>query len=95
MSNTSAASDSHVHRLSIAVVGQAMSYFLTISFLFCVLLTVVTPYSELMWYNILPGVAPLTAASVLLGVVETLIYGWYFALVFVPLYNWAASRRGR
>ena len=96
MSNSSAAPDSHApHRLSIAVVGQATSLFLTISFLFCVLLAIVTPYSDLMWFKILPGVAPLTWTSTLLGVVETLIYGWYFALVFVPLYNWAASRRGR
>ena len=47
MSNSSAAPDSHApHRLSIAVVGQATSLFLTISFLFCVLLAIVTPYSD-------------------------------------------------
>jgi hypothetical protein len=95
MSTGSAAPDSHAHHLSIVVVGQATSYFLAISFLFCVLLVIVTPYSALMWFKIPPGVAPLSWTSVLLGVIETLIYGWYFALVFVPLYNWAASRRGR
>ncbi len=67
---------------------------LVISFLSCVLLAMVTLNLEFEhWFTILPGVTPLTLPSSLLGVVEMAIYGWYIALEFVPLYNWAAARR--
>lgn len=95
MTPSSAVPDSHTHHLSVVVVGQATSLFLVITFLLCVFLAIVTSRPEFhdVWFKMLPGVAPLTWASGLLGVVETAIYGWYIALVFVPLYNWAAMRR--
>ena len=95
MSTIAGVPESHTHRLSVAVVGQAASLFLFITFLLCVFLAVVTSRPEFhdVWFKMLPGVAPLTWASGLLGVVETTVYGWYIALVFVPLYNWAATRR--
>ncbi|MEO6068536.1 MAG: hypothetical protein ABIQ41_11235 [Gemmatimonadales bacterium] len=94
MSPVSAVAEPHTNRLSVVVVGQATSLFLVISFLFCVLLALVTSNLGFEhWFTILPGVSPLTWTSALLDVVETMIYGWYIALAFVPLYNWAAMRR--
>ena len=94
MSNSSEGPASHAHRLSVAAVGKAMSIFLVITVLLCVLLASVTGRPEFhdVWFKMLPGVTPLTWASALLGVVETTVYGWYIALVFVPLYNWASHR---
>jgi hypothetical protein len=46
---------------------------------------------------LLPGFVWLTPASFLLGVVETFLYGFYVALVFVPLFNYfevTGARRG-
>ena len=76
-------------------VGLTMSLFLVISFLFCIALGLVSTRADLhnAWFALLPGVTWLSWTSVLLGIVETVAYGWYIALVFVPLYNWAAARR--
>jgi hypothetical protein len=96
MSLNNAGSDAHTHALSVVVVGQAMSLFLSISFLLCALLAVVVPQSEIdHWFRILPWVAPLTWTSALVGIVETVVYGWFFAMLFVPLYNGASRRAAR
>ena len=85
----------HTLRLSVVTVGQAVSLFLVISFLFCIALGLVSTRADLhnTWFALLPGVTWLSWTSVLLGIVETAAYGWYIALVFVPIYNWAAARR--
>jgi len=97
MSTSAAVPSEHAHRLSVVTVGQAMSLFLVISFLFCIALGLVSTRAELhtAWFTLLPGVKWLSWTSVLLGIVETVAYGWYIALVFVPLYNWAAGRRAQ
>ena len=38
---------------------------------------------------------PLTWKSTLLGVVEAALYGWYIAILFVPLYNVAQRKSDR
>jgi hypothetical protein len=94
--STSAAVPTHpAQRLSVVTVGSAMSLFLVISFLFCLALGLISTRAELhnAWFTLLPGVTWLSWRSVVLGVAETLAYGWYVALVFVPLYNWAAGRQ--
>jgi len=44
------------------------------------------------WLKLLPGFTWLTWPSFLLGLIETFLYGIYFGLVFVPLYNFLQSR---
>jgi len=44
------------------------------------------------WLKLLPGFTWLTWPSFLLGLIETFLYGIYFGLVFVPLYNFIQSR---
>lgn len=85
----------HMHELQIRVVGTAMSLFLAISFLFCIALGLVSTRAELhnAWFTLLPGVTWLSWKSVGLGLVETVAYGWFIAVVFVPLYNWALRRQ--
>ncbi len=71
-------------------VGHALSFFIAISFLICIGWGLVMPASLHMhsaWENWLPGFEFLTLQGFIIGLIESYLYGWYFALVFVPLYN--------
>jgi hypothetical protein len=82
------------HRLRIVPLGMSLGLFLAISFVLCLLLGLIVPDARLhmVWLQFLPGFVWLTWQSVLLGLVESLAYGWYAAMVFVPLYNFFAGR---
>lgn len=83
-------------RLSIVVVGSSLGAFLAISFLLCIGLGLILPGWGLHkpWLQFLPGFTWLTWPSFMLGLVESVAYGWYVALVFVPLFNALTSRFG-
>ena len=73
-----------------------MSLFLTISYVLCVIGYLVLPglpieHSALAIF--LPGFALLTWRSFVLGAIESFTWGWYFALIFCPLFNFFAGRR--
>ena len=75
--------------MKVKPLGNTLSLFLSISFLLCIGWGLVMPTSLHMheaWAPILPGFnwSPL---GVLIGLVGAYLYGWYIALVFVPLYN--------
>lgn len=75
-------------------VGLAMGLFLSITYLFCVAYDLI--FGQNMyeaWMKLLPGFTWLTWESFLVGLVETFLYGIYFGLVFVPLYNVLNRRR--
>ncbi len=76
--------------LRVGRTGMALSLFFAISFLACVGWGLVTPWPMHMheaWAPLLPGFVWLTPVGFLIGLVESLLYGWWFALVFVPVYN--------
>ena len=75
--------------LSLAAVGHATSIFLALSFLLCVAFDLLFPAHAMYraWQDLLPGFQWISWRSVLLGLVESYGYGWYFSLVWVPLYN--------
>ncbi|MCI0487406.1 MAG: DUF5676 family membrane protein [Blastocatellia bacterium] len=78
-------------------VGNATSLFLAISFVLCVAFDLLFPEHAMFraWQALLPGFQWLTWKSFLLGLVESYGYGWYLALVWVPLYNVFALRGGK
>ena len=81
------------HKLDWRVVGLAAGSFLAVSYLFCVAYDLA--FSQRIyetWLRLLPGFTWLSWQSFLLGLVETFMYGIYFSLVFVPLYNYFQSR---
>lgn len=83
--------------LSITVLGLALSLFLAISFVICILGYLIFPGLPIAHSAIsifLPGFELLSWQSFVLGLVESLIWGWYIAAVFVPLYNFFAARYG-
>jgi len=76
-------------------VGLAMGSFLAVTYVFCVAYDLA--FDQRMyevWFKLLPGFTWLTWGSFFLGLVETFLYGIYFGLVFVPLYNFFHGRWG-
>lgn len=83
--------------LSLKGVGHATSVLLAISFVLCVGFDFVFPAHAMFqaWQRLLPGFHWLSWKSFILGLIESYGYGWYFALIWVPLYNVFAARTDR
>ncbi|MBZ5540203.1 MAG: DUF5676 family membrane protein [Acidobacteriia bacterium] len=83
--------------LSLKGVGHATSLFLAITFAACVAFDLLLPQHAMFqaWQKLLPGFQWISWKSFLLGLVESYGYGWYFALIWVPLYNVFAARGQR
>lgn len=75
--------------ISLHAAGQATGLFIAISYTLCVICCLLFPEHQLYldWQKWLPGFSWLSWPSFLLGLVESYAYGWYFALIWVPLYN--------
>lgn len=75
--------------LKLSTVGHSLSLFLVISFLLCVASGFVFPDWKLHqpWLHFSPGFEWMTLRGTIIGLVESYLYGWYTAIVFVPLYN--------
>jgi hypothetical protein len=83
------------HTIPVLALGLASSLFLAISFVFCVLGYVLFPSLPVphgLLSLVLPGFVLLTWRSFLLGLIESLGWGWYVSLIFGTLYNYFASR---
>ncbi|MEA3274083.1 MAG: DUF5676 family membrane protein [Pseudomonadota bacterium] len=82
--------------VSLLAVGHATSLLLAITFAVCVVFDLLFPEHAMFeaWRKLLPGFEWLSWGSFFLGLVESYGYGWYFALIWVPLYNFFALRRG-
>lgn len=75
--------------MRIKPLGHSLSIFFAISFLLCVAWGLVMPDNLHMheaWSAFLPGFN-WSVLGVLIGLVGAYLYGWYIALVFVPLFN--------
>jgi hypothetical protein len=84
--------------IPVLVLGLASSLFLAISFVLCVLgylLFPSLPVPHGLLSLVLPGFVLLTWRSFLLGLIESLGWGWYVSLIFGPLYNYFVSRLNR
>lgn len=76
--------------IPVLALGMALSLFLAISYLLCILLYFWSPAmveGHAMLALFLPGFRLLTWPSFFLGLIESFGYGWYIALIFAPLYN--------
>lgn len=81
--------------LSLVAIGHATSLFLAITFALCVGFDLLFPAHAMYrsWQALLPGFEWISGKSFALGLVESYGYGWYVALVWVPLYNVALLGR--
>lgn len=75
--------------VSLWAVGNATSLFLAITFALCVGFDLLFHQHAMYeaWRRLLPGFEWISWSSFGLGLIESYGYGWYFALVWVPLYN--------
>jgi 2TM family of unknown function (DUF5676) len=83
------------HMIPVLALGLASSLFLAISFVLCVLgyllfPSLPVPHAALSLF--LPSFVLLTWRSFLLGLLESIGWGWYVSLIFGPLYNYFVSR---
>ncbi len=80
--------------ISLKADGHASSLFLAISFILCVGFDLLFPAHAMFqtWQKLLPGFQWISWKSFLLGVIESYAYGWYFTLIWVPIYNVIAQR---
>jgi hypothetical protein len=84
-------------RVSLTAVGHASSLFLAMTFAVCVAFDLLFPDHAMYqaWQKLLPGFEWISWKSFLVGLVESYGYGWYFTLIWVPLYNFFAGRSKR
>ena len=82
------------HRISLFAFGHATSLFILMSFTLCVGFDFIFPEHAMysVWLKLLPGFTWLTWQSFFLGMLESYAYGWYIALIWVPLYNFFGSK---
>ena len=76
-------------KLSVQAIGHATSIFLVISYTLCIVFDLLVPGYAMheAWHKLLPGFEWISWKGFLIGLIETYGYGWFFALIWVPLYN--------
>ncbi|MES1991736.1 MAG: DUF5676 family membrane protein [Pseudomonadota bacterium] len=82
--------------IRIASLGQALSLFIAISYLLCIAFGLLAPAKFHMheaWAPLLPGFEWLTLSGFIFGLIGSYLYGWYIAIVFVPLYRFFKRRQ--
>ena len=83
--------------IPIVTLGLSLSLFFVISYVICIagyLLFPGFPVQHAALSIFLPGFELLSWRSFCLGMAESFIWGWYIAVIFVPLYNFFAARYG-
>ena len=80
--------------ISLYAFGHATSLFLAITFSVCVGFDLLFPSHAMYeaWQKLLPGFSWISGPSFCLGLIESYGYGWFLALIWVPLYNVFAAR---
>jgi cytochrome c biogenesis protein CcdA len=80
--------------INLKAVGHASSLFLVITFTLCVGFDFLFPEHAMFraWQDLLPGFEWISWKSFFIGLAEAYAYGWYFALIWVPIYNYCISR---
>lgn len=83
-----------VRRLRLVPIGMSVGLLFTISYVLCIALGLIWWDGGLHqpWLQFLPGFTWLSPGTFLLGLIESFAYGWYVALVFVPLFNFFNAR---
>lgn len=87
-----------MNSLSFKVVSASLSVSAGIVYLLCVIFRPVFPnwsmYTTPLWLAAFPGFS-WTLGGILLGLVESLLYGLLAAVILVPVYNFFVTRLGR
>ena len=82
---------------SIRTWGWTLSLFLLITYLVCIAFGLVAPeqiHMHRAWAPLLPGFEWLTVSGFIAGAVGSFLYGWYAAILLVPLFYHFSRRAG-
>lgn len=79
--------------LSIKTVGLALGILFAVSYVLCVLFDLVFPGWAMyqVWQGLIPGFG-WSVVGLLVGLVETVVYGFFIAVIYVPVYNYLQRR---
>ncbi|HXF69096.1 MAG TPA: DUF5676 family membrane protein [Thermoflexus sp.] len=79
--------------LSIKTVGLSLSALFAVTYVLCVLWDLVFPSWAMypIWQGLFPGFS-WSLGGFVIGLVETVVYGFYAAVIFVPIYNYLQRR---
>lgn len=82
--------------ISITALGMTLATLFAIIFVVCVLFDLAVPQYSMneAWAPLLPGFTWLSWTTFAIGLVESFFYGWFFAVLFAPLYNFFSGRYG-
>ena len=84
-----------LNRRQILIWGWTLSLFLLFSYLICIGFGLLAPQSMHMreaWAPWLPGFEWLTVQGFLAGAIGSFLYGWYIALLVIPLRAWISRK---
>ena len=78
----------------IMVVGHATSFFLVVSYVLCIGFGLIFPSYQMheAWAPLLPGFKWLTPSGFIFGLLGSYAYGWFIAVLWVPLYEFFDRR---
>ena len=82
-------------KASILTWGWTLSVFLLITYLICVGFGLLAPMQFHMheaWAPLLPGFEWLSVTGFIAGAVGSFLYGWFIAVLVVPLYRYFSGR---
>jgi ABC-type transporter Mla maintaining outer membrane lipid asymmetry permease subunit MlaE len=79
--------------LSIKTVGLSLSALFLVTHILCALLALLFPggVMQQFWQGMFPGVG-WSIVGFLIGVVWSVVFGFYIAVIFVPVYNYLHRR---
>ena len=87
------AESSPAGRLSVAAVGLSLSSFFALTYLICFLVELIVPEPAIQaWLRLFPGTLSINWLGLAQGLALSVIWGWYVALGFVPIYNSFTAR---
>jgi hypothetical protein len=77
------------NHLPVTAVGHATSALFLISFILCVTFDLIFPEFAMhqSWHSLLPGFEWISWTSFFLGAFESYLYGWFVAIIWVPIFN--------
>lgn len=80
--------------MNVFVLGWTLSSFFVITYVLCIASGILIPDWEMHrpWLQFFPGFEWLTVPGFFIGLAESIVYGWYVAVVFAPLYNFFKAR---
>lgn len=81
-------------RLAVVPTGLSLGSFLVITYVLCVLFGILVSDRGMhqLLAQLLPGFTWITWPSFFLGLFWSFVYGWYVAVVFVPLFSFFNAR---